>query len=93
MAKLLVRGVDARVAQALKERAARNRCSVEAEHRAILEQALCQTPRRSLAEVLAEMPDVGRDADLRGSTTTRRRAFLMDTNVVTTGLGCRSKKR
>ncbi|RFA36837.1 FitA-like ribbon-helix-helix domain-containing protein [Alkalilimnicola ehrlichii] len=63
MAKLLVRGVDARVAQALKERAARNRCSVEAEHRAILEQALCQTPRRSLAEVLAEMPDVGRDAD------------------------------
>lgn len=35
----------------------------EAEHRAILEQALVQTRRRSLAEVLASMPDVGCDED------------------------------
>ena len=35
----------------------------EAEHRAILEAALTRTQRRSLAEVLAKMPDVGRDED------------------------------
>jgi len=37
--------------------------SAEAEHRAILEAALIKTRRRSLAEVLASMPDVGCDED------------------------------
>lgn len=63
MANLIVRNVDERIARALKERAARHNRSAEAEHRAILEQALVQTRRRSLAEVLASMPDVGCDED------------------------------
>ena len=40
MGQLLVRGLDDRLVQALKERAARIGRSVEAEHRAILEQVL-----------------------------------------------------
>ncbi len=40
MGQLLVRGLDDRLVQALKERAARVGRSVEAEHRAILEQVL-----------------------------------------------------
>ncbi|WP_290649763.1 DNA-binding protein [Aquisalimonas sp.] len=63
MANLVVRNVDDRIAQALKERAARHNRSAEAEHRAILEQALVKTRRKSLAEVLASMPDLGRDED------------------------------
>lgn len=63
MANLLVRGIDEKVVQALKERAARHRRSAEAEHRAILEQVLVQTRRKSLIEILATMPDVGRDED------------------------------
>jgi antitoxin FitA len=65
VANLVVRNVDDRVARALKERAARHNRSAEAEHRAILEQALAKTPRRSLAEVLASMPEVGREEDFR----------------------------
>ena len=63
MANLVVRNVDDRIAQALKQRAARHSRSAEAEHRAILEQALVKTRRKPLAEVLAAMPNVGRDAD------------------------------
>ena len=63
MANLVVRNVDDRIAQALKKRAARHNRSAEAEHRAILEQALVTTRRKPLAEVLASMPNVGRDAD------------------------------
>jgi len=40
MAQLLVRDVPEHIAAALKERAAKNGRSAEAEHRAILEQAL-----------------------------------------------------
>jgi len=63
VANLIVRNVDDRIAQALKEQAARHGRSAEAEHRVILEQALARTRRRSLADVLASMPDVGRDED------------------------------
>lgn len=63
MANLIVRKVDDRIAQALKKQAARHKRSAEAEHRAILEHALTGTRRRSLAEVLAEMPNVGCDED------------------------------
>lgn len=63
MANLVVRNLDERVVKALKRRAASNGRSAEAEHRAILEAALLKTRRRSLAEVLASMPDVGRDED------------------------------
>ncbi|MDT4827952.1 hypothetical protein FQZ97_613170 [compost metagenome] len=63
MATLLVRGIDDSLVQRLREQAAANGRSAEAEHRAILAQALGTTRRRSFAEVLASMPDVGHDAD------------------------------
>ncbi len=63
MPDLLVRSLDNSVVKALKARAAANGRSAEAEHRDILASALLRPRRRSLAEVLAAMPDVGRDAD------------------------------
>jgi len=63
MADLVVRDLDTHLVETLKERAARHGRSVEAEHRAILEQALLGLRRRTLAEVLAVMPDVGQDSD------------------------------
>lgn len=63
MANLLVRGVDEMVIRALKARAGTHGRSVEAEHRDILAKVLMQPHRRSLAEVLASMPDVGTDVD------------------------------
>lgn len=63
MANLLVRGIDDDVVRALKERAGERGHSAEAEHRAILAQALARPRKRSFAEVLAAMPAVGLDAD------------------------------
>lgn len=63
MANLVVRNLDEAIVHALKERAARHKRSAEAEHRAILEQALLRPKRRSLAQLLASMPEVGRDED------------------------------
>lgn len=60
---LVVRNVDEDVALALKQRAAANGRSAEAEHREILKTVLSRPPRRSVADVLASMPDVGEDAD------------------------------
>lgn len=60
---LVVRNIDPAVAQALKQAAAAHGRSAEAEHRAILNAALCQPARRTLKDVLASMPDVGSDAD------------------------------
>lgn len=63
MANLLVRGIDDALVQSLRERAAAHGRSAEAEHRDILARALRGPRRRSFAEVLASMPDVGHDAD------------------------------
>ena len=41
---------------------------MEAEHRAILTEVLLKPHRQSLAQVLASMPDVGRDADFTRTT-------------------------
>lgn len=60
---LIVRNVDEGIVQSLKELAARNGRSAEAEHRAILRSALSQPRKRSFNEVLASMPDVGLDSD------------------------------
>ncbi|MGD0911107.1 MAG: hypothetical protein ABR928_04385 [Terracidiphilus sp.] len=60
---LIVRNVDAEVVKSLKERAARNGRSAEAEHRAILDAALRRPRKRSISEVLALIPNVGRDSD------------------------------
>ena len=63
MTDLLVRGVDVGLVRALKARAGVHGRSAEAEHREILAAALGGPRRRSFAEVLASMPDVGADAD------------------------------
>jgi plasmid stability protein len=63
MAQLIVRNIDDALIRALKKRAARHNHSAEQEHREILQQALLGPQRRSLAEVLAKMPNVGEDAD------------------------------
>ncbi len=63
MANLIVRNLDDDIVCALKERAARHNRSAEAEHRAILQQVLSRPPRKSLAQVLASMPNVGLDED------------------------------
>jgi plasmid stability protein len=63
MPSLIVRGVEDAVVQALKSRAAHHGRSAEAEHRALLADFLLAPQRRSLAEVLAAMPEVGDDAD------------------------------
>jgi len=63
MANLVVRNLGDEIVQALKERAARHQRSAEAEHRAILEHVLLRPRRKSFAQVLASMPDVGRDED------------------------------
>jgi plasmid stability protein len=60
---LIVRKVEAEIVKSLKEQAARNGRSAEAEHRAILEAALRRPRKRSFSEVLAAMPNVGLDSD------------------------------
>ncbi len=63
MASLTVRNLDPEVVDALKQRAAAHGQSAEAEHREILRATLLRPARRSFAEVLAAMPDVGQDQD------------------------------
>ena len=63
MANLIVRNIDDAIVQALKQRAGRNGVSAEAEHRKILEQVLLQPPKKSFAEVLCLIPNVGQDSD------------------------------
>lgn len=72
MGQLMVRNVDEAVVRELKRRAARRNHSAEQEHREILEQALLHPRRRSLAEVLATMPEVGEDADFERRQVDRR---------------------
>lgn len=63
MANLIVRNLDQRIVDALKQRAAQHGRSAEAEHRALLEELLLKPKGKSFAEVLAAMPDVGHDED------------------------------
>jgi len=63
MANLVVRNLNENIVAALKQRAVRHGRSAEAEHRALLEDALLRPRAKSFAEVLAAMPDVGRDDD------------------------------
>jgi len=60
---LVVRNVEESVVLTLKQVAAAHGRSAEAEHREILRAALTRPARRSVAQVLASMPDVGEDAD------------------------------
>jgi plasmid stability protein len=64
MAQLLVRNIESEVVRALKLRAARQGRSAEQEHREILRAALrAPQPLASLKQLLAEMPELGLDAD------------------------------
>ena len=63
MANLVVRNLDRRIVDVLKQRAARHGRSAEAEHRVILKEVLLPSNRKSFAEVLSSMPNVGRDDD------------------------------
>jgi plasmid stability protein len=63
MADLVVRNLERSIVEALKKRALRHGRSAEAEHRAILESALARTRRKTFAQVLASIPDVGTDED------------------------------
>ncbi|MDP2822906.1 MAG: DNA-binding protein [Sulfuritalea sp.] len=60
---LVVRNVGDDVALALKKLAAAHGRSAEAEHHEILKSVLQRPKRRSVAEVLSSMPNVGADAD------------------------------
>jgi plasmid stability protein len=64
---LIVRNVDPDLVKALKERAAQNGVSAEAEHREILKAALYRLKPRTFNEVLASMPNVGLDSDFERS--------------------------
>ena len=63
MAQLMVRKLAEDLVKALKQRAAKHNRSAEQEHREILQAALRGPRRRSLADVLGSMPDVGTDRD------------------------------
>ena len=64
MPSLVVRNLDQRIIDALKQRAARHGRSAEAEHRAILEDVLlAKTRKKSFADVLSRIPNVGQDSD------------------------------
>ena len=63
MANLMVSNIDEQIVKALKAKAIRSGHSVEAEHRLILSKVLLMPKKKSFAEVLATMPNVGSDVD------------------------------
>ena len=78
MTSLLGRGLDESLVHALKQRAAANGRSAEAEHRAILLETLQRPPRKPLAEILASMPDVGLDSDFERQQDDGQSAHVFD---------------
>ena len=65
MPSLVVRNLDESLINALKQRAVANQRSTEAEHRAILAEVLLKPPRKSFAEAIVSIPNVGTDADFQ----------------------------
>ena len=65
MANLVVRNLDQRIVDALKQRAALHGRNAEAKHRASLETLLLKPKGKSFAEALKSMPNVGQDADFQ----------------------------
>ena len=59
----VVRNIEEVISLALKQLAASHGRSAEAEHRGILKSVLQRPKRRSVAEVLSSMPNVGEDSD------------------------------
>lgn len=75
MAQLIVRNVGPEVVAVLRRRAASKGRSMEAEHRALLREALLPE-RPSLKEMLLSMPDVGKDSDFERIRQRPRRVRL-----------------
>ena len=63
MSRLLVRDLEPEIVLALKKQATKHGRSAEAEHREILKQSLLGTRKKSFAEILSQMPNVGEDND------------------------------
>lgn len=78
MANLVVRNLDPRIVEALKQRAARHGRSAEAEHRAILAEVLILTPKKNFAEALSSMPHVGQDEDFERREDEDEEAHVFD---------------
>lgn len=78
MPDLVVRKLEPEIVEALKRRASKNGRSAEAEHRAILQDALLRPRRRNFADVLASMPNVGEDADFERIQSTRKAPDVFD---------------
>lgn len=72
MAQLMVRNLPEDLVKALKQRAAKHNRSAEQEHREILRAALRGPRRRHLADVLAAIPNVGKDEDFVRKQTDHR---------------------
>ena len=72
MAQLMVRNLPEDLVAALKQRAAKHNRSAEQEHREILRAALSGPRRRHLAEILAAIPNVGRDQDFKRDQVDQR---------------------
>lgn len=69
---LIVRNLSDDLVKALKQQAAKRNRSAGQEHREILKAALRGPRRRSLADVLAAIPNVGEDADFSREQQDRR---------------------
>ncbi len=65
MASLVVRNLEESIISALKQKAAEDGVSAEEEHRKILRNFLINSQRKSFAQVLKEMPNVGNDLDFQ----------------------------
>ncbi len=79
MANLVVRNLDPCIVDALKQRAVRHGRSAEAEHRAILKEVLLVRPqKKSFAEVLSSIPDVGQDEDFERTEDEHEDAHVFD---------------
>lgn len=63
MANLVVRNIDEEIVQALKARAGQSGISAESLHRKILKASLLGPKKKSFAEIIKSMPNVGDDSD------------------------------
>ena len=83
MENLVVRNLDQRIVDALKQRAAQHGRSAEAEHRALLDALLLRPKGKSFAEALTGMPNVGQDEDFeRVEDKVETTMYLVDTHVI-----------
>jgi len=71
VANLIVRNIDSDVVKALKERAGKSGNSAEAEHRKILAHVLLNPQKKSLAEIINKIPNLGNDADFDRQNETK----------------------